>query len=434
MAVVSDGIASGSALMREAFILGDRLVAKEITTALTPLNFLQIRTPAELSSARRGLHFIVAICDFTNLENMQVVARILTKIDATDAHKIIYATEPATLDQQHLFFSIELGSRFTVSGHNKNSQLKDYIKRIVLGSQIQQSLTNIESELQYCYTARDDRGLQKIADRLTQFPKDNEEVLKLQAIASRHLRLLNKSVYYLRRLLTVNPQNLWAAGELGRMYLRSNRIAEGLEVLEKLSQFHDLNSERVLELGNAYLTSGRTNKAERAYTIGSKMIGSSSDDSRFIEGLAKVKVTEGDVQSALAILGRPTLSENVLTFINMRAILAIRNGQVRDGIRYYQLAIEGCHNDNIVRAKLYFNTGLALMKLKEEENAVLAFQKSLELGGAEFNRAKGPLDICLRSITKKQKNAPTEEKTNPIQEGQGKEAYDSLDEIELDDL
>jgi tetratricopeptide (TPR) repeat protein len=204
--------------------------------------------------------------------------------------------------------------------------------------------------------------------------------------------------------------------------------------LEKLSQFHDLNSERVLEIGNAYLGTGRFTKAERSYTIGAKMVGAQSNDTRFQEGLAKVKVAEGDVQSALAILGKPSLSEGVLGFINMRAVLSIKNGQVEDGIRFYQMALEGCRDDKIVRAKLYFNMGLAYSKLKNDESAVRSFERSLELGGTEFTRAKVPLEISMRAAARRLKNSGPDGKPAGTSDGAQTESFDSLDEIELDDL
>jgi tetratricopeptide (TPR) repeat protein len=435
MGSASENIPSSIGVMRELFVLGDRLIAKEIIQSLLPLNFLHQKPVSTLAESRHGLHFIVIICNFQDFPNMHLVARSLTKLDSADAHKIVYATEPAALDQQHLLFGIELGARFTVYGPNKDFHLKEYIKRISLAAQTSHGLSSLEAEIGSLASTRDDRGLQKVADKLLQLPKDREDILRLQTLTAQHLRLPNKAIYYLIKILTINPQNLWAAWELGNTYLRSDKIVEGIEALEKLSQFRDLNSGQALKFDEAYLNSEKAKKAEHTAEIRSATVAIDGGSSPRSQGeLAKTSIIGADRRSTLSILGKPTLSEAVLGFITLRAALAIKNGQLGAGIRFYQMALDGCHDAKKIQSKLWFNMGLAYSKLGNVEAAILSFQSSLELGGTEFSRAKGPLEISIRALEKHQKALADGMKIETTIEANESEVFDSLDQFELNDL
>jgi tetratricopeptide (TPR) repeat protein len=407
----------------DVFILGDAGIVEKIKLALAPLPDLVFKPANLLVEENPSPHIIIGICDFTDVANMQIVARAFHRYDCVSSHKIVYSPSRSDLDQQHLFFSIELGSRFTAYGPNRDYKLKEYIKRTVILSDSDQSYSHMEADITAVKLKGDNDALDEISKQLTKFSQKNESVLRLQAIVSQHLLRINKSVFYLRKILEINPQNLWAANELGRLFLRSNRISEGVEILEKLSQFHDLNSERMLHLGDAYLKANKLPEAENVYAKGHQLVGVGPHDTRFREGIAKVKVAQGDVTSALSILNQAVLSEDVLGFLNMRAVISIRNGQLSDGIRFYQLALDGCREDKIVRSKLFFNMGLAYLKLEDFSRAVDVLKESVELGGTHFTRGQKPL-LRAQSYLKK-KNAATELKQQEI---------NNLDEIDLDEI
>jgi tetratricopeptide (TPR) repeat protein len=188
----------------------------------------------------------------------------------------------------------------------------------------------------------------------------------------------------------MNAQNLWAANTLGRFYLRSGKALEGIDLLSKLSFFHDLDSDRLATLGTALVEQGDYGRARDVFNKGAAIAG--SGDQRFTEGLAKVKLGEHDYNGAIELLAGKPLSSEFVSFLNMRAVMAIKKGEFRDGVSYYQYALKGAGDAAITKAKVLFNLGLAYMRQGNFEEAKQSFLDSCRLGGREFQRANGPLE------------------------------------------
>ena len=230
-------------------------------------------------------------------------------------------------------------------------------------------------------------------------PRESEESVRLLAIAFIDLHDFKKSEVYLRKLLNINPQNLWAANTLAKQYLRSGRAALGIEIMQKLSQFHDINCDRQLTLGRALLIAGDDQGAQTQFEKGAAASG--GQDVRFGDGLAMVKVVQGDVKAASSFLDSKNLSTEVMSFLNLRAIMASKQNKYTDSLRYYEFALAGTGSNTDIQAKLKFNIGLAYVRMNELGKAQSFFQDSLKLGGKKFQRAKGPLDIVSNIIAKK---------------------------------
>ena len=190
----------------------------------------------------------------------------------------------------------------------------------------------------------------------------------------------------------------------GRFYLRNSRVAEGIEILKKLSRFHELNSERMLALGDAYLNVGRANEAADALSKGEKLTG--GQDERFKDGLVKVDLLKGDMQAALAKIGKKYLSAPVLAFLNTRAVMAARAGMMDEGVKLYNEALAGCDPvDKVIVAKLWFNMGIAFVRARQLEKATDSLAKSVEIGGSDFDRAVNPLAVARQVLAKKSSGA-----------------------------
>jgi len=248
-------------------------------------------------------------------------------------------------------------------------------------------------------------AMKRVIEKLGALPVQSEEILRLTAIACMYANEIKPAENHLKRLLQQNPQNLWAANSLGRLYLRSGRIQDGIDVLQRLSSFHDLNAERLLDLGDAYVRGNMPREAEQQFEKGIAL--TKGNDGRFDEGMAKVKLADQDITGAMKLLGDRDLSENVVSFLNMRAIMAIRSDRFDEGMQYYQVAVNGTNSDKELRAKLKFNMGLAYARAGDLAKAEGLFFESLQLGGARFQRARGPLDTIKNIINAKGKAKPT---------------------------
>lgn len=388
-------------VVRDLYVHGEPHHVALVQKLLKGYYFLHLKAFKELPSWRDDTHFVLAAVDFTDSAKMQAVARLFSDLKSPLAHGLLYAVAPNDLTREQLLFAQEIGARYVAAGPGKNDELKEYLKRLCLEAHQVGSLAAYEDELEAGYASHDHAAVLRVVEKLRAIPHESEEATRLIAIAYMNVGDLKRAEASLRKLLVINPQNLWAANHLGRLFLRSGRGAQGIEVLQKMSAFHELNGERLLTLGDAYVQCGETKKAEETYRKGDKV--SAGTDPRFHEGLAKVKLADKDYQGALQLLGNRAFTHDVISFLNMRAIMSIRNGGVGEGLEYYRYALDGAGDDNEVKAKLKFNMGLAFVRADDLEKAQECFHDSCVLGGPRFQRAKKPLDVVKNVLKNKDK-------------------------------
>ena len=343
-----------------------------------------------------------------------------------NAHKIVFVTVPISLTEQQLLFTVDIGARYAAHGSTREEDLRTYIKRVSIEANDRTSMLGMEQEMEALHRRQDRPGLQALNDRISALEKSTDAVWRLQAKISHYLMQPKREEHYLKKMLASNPQNLWAANSLGRLYIRQHRVSEGVEVLKKLSLFHELNSERNYTIGNAYLNSGNLKEARTEFEKSDRL--ASGSDIRFKEGLAKVEFAEGNSKAALDLLGDRALSSDVLSFLNMRAIMAIRSGKFDEGFKQYEQAVKGCDKaDEVMLARLKFNYGLAFVRAKDHDKAAKLFEESVKLGGSKFKRAAKPLEITKAALKSNQKSKTGDAiKYEPIDDMLDLE-YESLD-------
>jgi hypothetical protein len=116
-----------------------------------------------------------------------------------------------------------------------------------------------------------------------------------------------------------------------------------------------------------------------------------NDDIRVKAGMAKVQMAQKDLPGALAYLEGKEFSREMVSFLNMRAIMSIRQQKFDEGIEFYGYALHGSGSDNQLKAKLLFNMGLGFVRTGNLERASACLSESCTLGGPKFQRASGPL-------------------------------------------
>jgi tetratricopeptide (TPR) repeat protein len=378
-------------VVRELLIYGEPQYEQALRKLVKPYHFINARTSRDAVGDRTELHFVVYALDFAASRQVQDLVRVFSEQTGSYVHKIVYAVAPDELSQEILLLLQELGARHVSFGVSKNDDFRDHVKRICVEKHQIGSLDAYELDLELCYRSLDTDGVRQIIAKLKDLPASNEGVLRLVAMASLYTGETRRAEAALKNLLQLNPQNLWAANTLGKLYLRTNRAALGIETLRKLSRFHELNSDRLLTLGNAATLAGQIDVAEDALKKGETLTGGA--DGRFQEGLAKLKLARHDVKGALQVLAGRGFSEDVISFLNMKAILAMRSGRFDEGMQYYDHALVGCGDDKPLKARIKFNVGLAYARNNNIQQAHAAFLESQTLGGHFFQRAKGPLAV-----------------------------------------
>jgi tetratricopeptide (TPR) repeat protein len=383
---------------RELFVLGTDDFAQMIQKVIDPLPFLKRTDTKLIKKTRQEMCFVIADANFNHHKSLQQIVTKFQDIHDANAHKIIFASEPEVISQEMSLFGVEIGARFIVSGKSKDVDLRAYLKKVSVQAEQVGSIAHYENEITRLIRKSDSNGLIALDDRLTQIGRDTEEVLRLKVIINQRLSRFKKAESYLTRILTVNPLNLWAANELGKLYLRTRRPAEGVAVLEKLSRFNDLNGERLLELGTAYLNAGDSSRAEAVLNKGASL--SEGSDARFQESIAKAKLLKGDTAGAGKVLNNSGFSEQMLSFLNMRAIMAIKTQHFEEGVKLYKTAINGCIQQPLLQARLYYNMALGCVRTDKIADAAAYFEQSVNLGGAKFDKARKPLEITKKILKK----------------------------------
>lgn len=410
-------------IVRDIFLHGEAHHVALIQKLIKGYYFLQPKDLRLLGAEpRQDTFFVVAAVDFGNVKKLQDVARAFELSSAPLVHRLIYAVAPQDLPKEALLFAQEIGARYVACGPGKNDDLKDYLKRVCSEAHQVGSLAAFEDELTKAFKSADRASTTRLIEKLKALPFESEEATRLLAIAHQYLGDLKRTETYLKKLLAINSQNLWAANTLGRLLLRSGRAAQGIEVLEKLSQFHDINSERHLTLGDAYVQANLTAEARQAYKKGEALVG--QGDERFEAGHAKVKLAEGDFDGALAVLQGKSFSRDVISFLNMRAIMAMRGGRHAEGLNFYSQAVKGSGEAKEIKAKVLFNMGLAYVRMDDLQKAQELFLESCQIGGPQFQRARGPLDV-VKGVLKNKERGKT---STP------KESMELIDEVEWETL
>jgi len=392
--------------VREVFLFGDEHHVTAIKKLIKGYYFLQPRAGKDLGPRRDEPHFVIVAADLTLPQKMQDLATLFAADESALAHRVIYVVQPDSLSREQLLCAQEIGVSYVFVGSLKAQELKDYLKRVCVEAHQVGPLAPYEEEIEVAYRHHDRPALGRILEKLKDLPAESEDGLRLLALTSMHVNDLRRAEVYLKRLLTLNPQNLWAANTLGKFFLREGRAAQGMEILQKLSHFHELNSERLLTLGNAQVVAGKTHDAEQNFLKGEKLTG--GVDGRFKAGMAKVKLAENNFQGALDMLSDKVFSDDVISFLNTRAILAIRAGCFDEGINYYTYALKGAADEKDLKAKIMFNMGLAYIRTADLDRAHECFRESCALGGSRFQRAKGPLDKLTNVIKNRGKTKKTD--------------------------
>lgn len=390
---------------------------EQLRRTLAPLNFVQMKVAKTVRDVEPNAQFLVLVVDFAVMPAVQALAKFVSSIKGFSGATAVFAIAPPQLSEQDLLFGVELGIKRTFFGPKRDEEIRSFIKQQALEVTEHGSIAFVESEVLKALNKGAEDALKLQCDKMALMDRDSEDVNRLSAMLYEARSDYKRMEYHLKQTLRINPQNLWAANYLGRYYLRNHKVAEGIEILKKLSRFHELNSERMLALGNAYLNVGRATEAESAL-IKCKALTDGKDE-RFNDSLAKVDLLRGNVQEALAKIGKKHLSPPVLAFLNTRGVMATRAGMAEDGIKLYNEAIHGCDPaDKLTVAKLQFNIGLAYVRIDQLQKAVNALTLSIELGGREYTRAAKPLTTARQMLLRK---------TNPSLMVDGQADMDDMD-------
>lgn len=215
------GSSTGGALqysakgLRPIFLLGDAEWQSFLHHKLYSLAFLSFGQNQNLLDRSNGFHIVVAPVDFEDATSIQVCFRALERLKRTSAYVILISTNPNKLELtfDDLVFAASMEVRFVAMGESRFLDLRSHIKNMAFSDAGTSEIMKLEKELNLAM--EEDRvgrvhNLFSKLHGLERGNKQNMSILHLLTRASSFLKDDARTHSYLSRLLTANPQDLWA--------------------------------------------------------------------------------------------------------------------------------------------------------------------------------------------------------------------------------
>ncbi len=173
-----------------------------------------------------------------------------------------------------------------------------------------------------------------------------------------------------------DPADPRALNILGRIQLRQGLFEKATVTLQRAKLISPLNIERLINLGEAYLSINMIERAEKnfraAVDLGSK-------DPKAIGGLGKSLLLGDRVNEGLVFLRQLSSNREMASVFNSSAVLIIRSGRFAEGMKLYHVAIDTVEKESPVLSKLAFNMGIGFIRKQDPESAARCFAIALKL-------------------------------------------------------
>lgn len=194
---------------------------------------------------------------------------------------------------------------------------------------------------------------------------------------------LQKAMGTAKEILVKDPHNVRAMGLVSRILMKQGQLDEAFAFLERANVLSPKNSERLLSMGDIVLKKGDKHKARELYAeaVDADPDGSSGAS----ETLGLFEMDEGNPNGALEIFRQSMSEEEVAGLLNNNGILASRNGNYQEALRFYDLAITSLKTNKYV-PNLYFNMALVYKNLKNFSEMHKMLKRALKFNPS-FNKA-----------------------------------------------
>lgn len=176
------------------------------------------------------------------------------------------------------------------------------------------------------------------------------------------------------RLLKKQPQNVRAMNLMARVLMKTGRHSEATKFLENANGLSPFNTDRLLMLGEAFLSQGEPEKASAYY---GQAVAVDPENLAARKGLGAMRLQEGDINAALDLLRNSASEEEAAGLFNNAAVNAAKQGKDDESLRLYQSALKVLKTDKLKPA-VYFNVALALARLGHYVEARKAVKRALK--------------------------------------------------------
>jgi tetratricopeptide (TPR) repeat protein len=159
-----------------------------------------------------------------------------------------------------------------------------------------------------------------------------------------------------------------------RLLLKEKRYEEAARVIGQTQLMSPNNASRLALLGDVFLAKGKNAEAREKYQSALTIMENCRDAKR---SLAQLDIAEGVVNDALSMLRDSSTEEEMGSFFNDLAIVAMHEGRSGDAHALYGSALSVLKKAKL-RARIHFNVGIAHYKTNNIAAATDAFHCALQ--------------------------------------------------------
>ncbi len=224
---------------------------------------------------------------------------------------------------------------------------------------------------------------------------------------------------------------------LGKTLMKLRKFEPALKCFKKAQSMTPLNIERLCQIAEVETEAGHKEGAEEAMTRAKNL----DQDSKLVkETEAKVEMTLGSTEKARLLMQELQSLDNIVAFMNNRAISFTRCGEISQGIEHYIRALEALpENQKEIKSVVHFNLALAYSRDRNFSEAVKELEKALGHPSASIKERAASLKYRLEDAirtgrTAVLKFADSDDSSKsvaskPPPEGGGNSAWDQYQKV-----
>jgi len=174
------------------------------------------------------------------------------------------------------------------------------------------------------------------------------------------------------------PLNLRAANLLSRAYMKQGFWDQAMDVLRKSDGLSPSNPERILLMADVYYGKGDFDKAlflyEQVKELDQELRAAAN------KGIGQIKLAQGQLEDALALLTQSVSEEEVAGYFNNSAVFSVKQGDLDQALKLYQAALKGLRTDRL-KPTIFNNIALTYRRMGLYEEAEKYLKKTLRIDG-----------------------------------------------------
>ena len=172
------------------------------------------------------------------------------------------------------------------------------------------------------------------------------------------------------------PPYLRAIHLMGRCFAKLGQPDAALQAFEMCNLFNPNNVARLVDLGNILLKRNQVPEAKGNYSAALDMDPSNKPAKM---GVSQCLLLEGEVNEALSIMKEMSGPRELAAVFNTSAVVAIRHGEFEKGVELYEQAQKALGSNRKLRARIFYNKGIAFHRWQKPDQALAAFETAHKL-------------------------------------------------------